>query len=402
VGNRQGFWPAFRARAPAGAGKFRNAPLILLGVGGVFLGGFPIFALETLDASGRIHQLLFPGEEGMTVGADFDAQHLVPVGGARLERVPARAVHHHFVVIGMNPFFHDNSLCSLESGRWAGGPAQAKNYDTRQPPRLPSRPAPVSLPAAFSTTIFSNPMPNPNFPVARKYRAMLRRVRALTENTKHLEWEVTEGGRFDFLAGQFVSMTLDRDGDEHTRAYSIASAPRADAGFDICLNRVAGGLFSNYLCDLEPGAAIDFTGPHGFFVVRRPIERDLVFVATGTGIAAIRGMLEDLFVPGATVDRDIWLVFGVRLPETILYRDEFERLAAQHPRFHFLPTLSRAPENWPGERGRVQEHLRSHFAGRRDLDVYICGLKAMVDDVRRILKEEFGLDRRQIHYEKYD
>lgn len=245
-------------------------------------------------------------------------------------------------------------------------------------------------------------MPNLNFPVARKFRATLRRVRSLTETTRHLEWEVTAGGRFDFLAGQFVSMTLERDADEHTRAYSIASAPRPDARFDICLNRVPGGLFSNYLCDLGPGAAIDFTGPHGFFVVRRPVERDLVFVATGTGIAPIRGMLEELFAPGAAHDRDVWLLFGVRFPETILYREEFERLAAENPRFHFLPTLSRANENWPGERGHVQTHLRSRFAGRQDLDVYICGLKAMVDDVRKILKEEFGLDRRQIHYEKYD
>ncbi len=245
-------------------------------------------------------------------------------------------------------------------------------------------------------------MPNPQLPIARNYRAVLRTTRMLTESTRHLEWQVAEGGRFDFLAGQFISLTLVRNGNEHTRAYSIASAPRPDGTFDICLNRVPGGLFSNYLCDLAPGAKMDFTGPHGFFVVRRPVERDIVFIATGTGIAPIRGMLEDLFASGNAVGRDVWLLFGVRHPETILYRDEFERLAASHPRFHFLPALTRPPADWPGARGRVQEHLRAHFRGRRDVDVYICGLKAMVDDVRQILKQEFGLDRRQIHYEKYD
>ncbi len=245
-------------------------------------------------------------------------------------------------------------------------------------------------------------MPNPQFPVARKYRAVLRGARMLTETTRHLEWEVVEGGPFDFIAGQFVSMTLTRDSNEHTRAYSIASAPRPDARFDLCLNRVPGGLFSNYLCDLAPGATIDFTGPHGFFVVRRPVERNLVFIATGTGIAPMRGMLADLFAPGAELEREVWLLFGVRHPETILYREEFDQFAALHRRFHFVPTLSRAPADWPGERGHVQPLLRKLFAGHRDLDAYICGLKEMVDDVRRILKEEFGLDRRQIHYEKYD
>lgn len=245
-------------------------------------------------------------------------------------------------------------------------------------------------------------MPNPNLPAAGRYRAALRRTLSLTETTKHLEWETVEGGLFDFLAGQFVSMTLVHDGNEHTRAYSLASAPRADAGFDLCLNRVAGGLISNYLCDLDPGAVIDFTGPHGFFVLRQPIERDLVFLATGTGIAPIRGMLEALFAPGAAPGHEAWLLFGVRYPETVLYREEFERLAAREPRFHFVPTLSRAGPEWTGARGHVQEQLRERFAGRRDIDAYVCGLKAMVDDVRKILKEEFGLERRQIHYEKFD
>ncbi len=245
-------------------------------------------------------------------------------------------------------------------------------------------------------------MNQPNSPVARRFRAVLRHSRDLTETTKHLEWEVIEGGKFDFLAGQFVSMTLRGAENEHTRAYSIASAPGADGRFAICLNRVPGGLFSNYLCDLEPGAALEFTGPHGFFVVRQPVERDLAFIATGTGIAPMRGMLASLLAPGAPLDRHLWLLFGVRHPETILYREEFERLAATHPRFHFVPVLSRAPEGWTGERGHVQEVLRKHFSCRKDFEAYLCGLKAMVDDVRTILKGEFGFDRRQIHYEKYD
>jgi ferredoxin-NADP reductase len=248
----------------------------------------------------------------------------------------------------------------------------------------------------------TKPMPNPQFPVARRYRAVLRGARMLTGTTRHLEWEVVEGGPFDFIAGQFVSMTLSQNGSEHTRAYSIASAPRPGSRFDLCLNRVPGGVFSNYLCDLAPGATMDFTGPHGFFVVRRPVERHLVFIATGTGIAPMRGMLADLFTPGAELEREVWLLFGVRHPETILYREEFDQFATHHRRFHFVPTLSRAPADWPGERGHVQPLLRKLFSGRRDLDAYICGLKEMVDDVRRILKEEFGLDRRQIHYEKYD
>lgn len=241
-----------------------------------------------------------------------------------------------------------------------------------------------------------------NLPQPGRYRARLRHVRALTETTKHLEWVVTAGGPFEFLPGQFISMSLARDGQEHTRAYSVASPPRGDSQFDLCLNRVPGGLFSNYLCDLEPGNEIEFTGPHGFFLLEQPPVRPQVFIATGTGIAPIRSMLWHLLAEPRPDLPECWLLFGVRYPHTILYREEFEHLAATVPRFHFVPVLSRAPEDWPGERGHVQDALRRLFSGRADFDAYICGLRAMVDDVRQILKTEFGLDRRRIHYERYD
>ncbi len=245
-------------------------------------------------------------------------------------------------------------------------------------------------------------MPTRPFIPPQNFRATLRRVTELTPSTKHFEWEVVDGGALEFYAGQFVSLGVPREGGQEARPYSIASAPRDGKRFDLCLNRVEGGYVSNYLCDLAASATVDVHGPHGSFVVSPPVERDLVFIATGTGIAPIRGMLAEVFKSSAELTHDVWLIFGVRHRETILYRQEFENWAAQHPRFHFLPTLSRPSADWQGQTGYVQEHLRKLFAGRKDFKAYICGLKAMVDEVRFILKEEFGLDRKQIRFEKYD
>lgn len=231
-----------------------------------------------------------------------------------------------------------------------------------------------------------------------RFRARLAQVKALTETTKHFTWEVTGPRAFTFTAGQFISLHLERNGVDDVRPYSLASAPAPDNRFDLCLNRVPGGYFSNYLCDLSPGAAIEFEGPFGFFVPREPL-RDSVFVATGTGIAPIRGLLQEIFRRGT--DRQIWLVFGVRYPETILYRAQFEALATRQPNFHFWPTLSRAPADWRGRCGYVQTQVEPLVSERPDLDLYICGLKAMVDDLRQRLKAR-GLDRKQIRYEKYD
>jgi ferredoxin-NADP reductase len=230
--------------------------------------------------------------------------------------------------------------------------------------------------------------------------ARLRRAVQLSPSTRHLEFEVLEQPRFDFAAGQFVSLKAEHNGREITRAYSIASAPRENR-FDLCLNRVPGGFFSNFLCDLEEGGEVKFHGPHGYFTLRRPV-RDSIFIATGTGIAPIRGMLQELFAdPKLHEGREFWLVFGVRHEKDLYYHREFLELAAKHANFHYLPTLSRPDESWKGLRGYVQEHVRGIASGRSDMHAYICGLRNMVEANRALLKE-LGWDRKSIVYERFD
>src|SRR5690349_10471513 len=150
--------------------------------------------------------------------------------------------------------------------------------------------------------------------------ARLQRSLLLSDRTKHLEFEVEGADRFDFIAGQFVSMTATKpDGKAITRAYSIASAPQSNARFDVCLNRVDGGFFSNYLCDLEEGAVVTFHGPHGHFILRNPV-RDSIFIATGTGIAPMRAFLNWIYADSSRHQgHDFYLVFGSRYEQDIYY-----------------------------------------------------------------------------------
>ncbi len=233
--------------------------------------------------------------------------------------------------------------------------------------------------------------------------ARIRRSIELSDKTKHIAFEIPGLERFEFAAGQFVSVREPKpDGKEITRAYSIASPPRDDNTFDLCLNRVDEGFMSNYLCDLNEGDEVHLHGPHGHFVLHEN-RKDTVFVATGTGIAPFRGMVHWLFDDSARRDfRQFWLVYGTRYEKDIYYRNEFERLAASHPNFHYIPTLSRGDTTWTGARGYVQEHVRQIVGQRRDMEVYICGLNQMVSAVRELLKTELGWDRKQIVYERYD
>jgi ferredoxin-NADP reductase len=275
------------------------------------------------------------------------------------------------------------------------------------------------------------------------YTARLTQKACISESAQcyHLEFVLDEIEHFEFAAGQFVSAVApDSRGKLQTRAYSIASAASGNH-FDLCVNRVEGGFFSNYLIDLPVGETVQVHGPHGHFILRDPIT-DSIFVATGTGIAPMRGFTQWLFPedgPEAGADRSegrhIWLVYGTRRESEIYYRDYFERLAAEHENFHYVTTLSRADEQWTGKRGYVQEHLAPivEMRSRRvtsvattesvaaavadtalaveevvvasplafDIHTYICGLNEMVSAVRERLTG-YGWHKKQIIFERYD
>jgi ferredoxin-NADP reductase len=246
--------------------------------------------------------------------------------------------------------------------------------------------------------------------------ARLLRSVPLSEFTKHIDFEVQGVPRFGFVAGQWLSVKASTpEGEEITRAYSIASAPSEDRRFAFCLNRVQDGFMSNYLCSLGEGAEISFQGPFGDFILRPPL-RDTLMIATGTGIAPFRSMLHGLFESGnegggvagragAPIapgqQTQFWLLFGSRCEQDIYYHEEFERMAAEHSNFHFLPTLSRGGAEWNALRGYVQEHVREIVGSRTDIQAYICGLDKMVSANRELLKS-LGWDGKSIRYEKYD
>ena len=228
-------------------------------------------------------------------------------------------------------------------------------------------------------------------------KAVLVEMKELAPKVRHFVFEVPEVRDFYFVPGQFVSMTEVIGGKEIVRPYSIASKPGGNR-FELCLNEVDDGIFSPWLFTLKPGDEVETSAPLGYFILRNP-QRDAIFVATGTGIAPMRSMLQAWL--GQDDPRKLTLIFGVRYEHGLLYGNEFEELAKKHSNFLYLPTLSRPEPSWAGRTGHVQQHLKEAIGDRRDLDIYICGLKAMVDDVRAMLKS-MGFDRKQIIYEKYD
>jgi NAD(P)H-flavin reductase len=219
--------------------------------------------------------------------------------------------------------------------------------------------------------------------------------RELAPDVRHFVFEAEQP--FRYVPGQFVSLSSPVQGKAVTRAYSVSELPRGNQ-FALCLNRVHDGLFSPFLFALAEGDSVSMKGPLGTFVWREP-RKPSILVATGTGIAPIRAMLQHELAAGG--DAPIHLIFGARYPHGLLYRDDFEAMAAQHPRFTFTPTVTRPDESWTGLVGRVQPLLLDAIGDSTEFEVYVCGLKEMVEDVRSKLKDR-GFDRKQIIAEKYD
>lgn len=217
----------------------------------------------------------------------------------------------------------------------------------------------------------------------------------LAPQTRQFTFETEDELRF--VPGQFVSFVADVGGRQITRAYSIASPPDGNR-FDLCLNLVQDGLFSPVLFGMAPGDEVEYKGPYGVFVFRNP-PNDSILVATGTGITPFRSMLQER-LPHER-EKHYTLVFGARHEHGLLYKDEFEELSRRYSNFKFLPTLTRPHEGWTGHQGRIHGHVAAQLDDRTDVDVYICGLAEMVDELRTALKAR-GLDRKRIISEKYD
>lgn len=226
----------------------------------------------------------------------------------------------------------------------------------------------------------------------------------LSPNVRQLVFRVTDGEPFEYVAGQWVDLEVAVGDTTIKRPYSIASAPGEDAAdlFEVAVTQIDAGPASTALHALAVGTSIELVGPSGLFT-RDRVDPSLpsVFVGTGTGVTPLRAMLREE-LRRAPDGPPLVLLFGCRREADLIFRTEFLELAQRHVRFRYEPTLSRPEPGWTGREGHVQSHLPELLEGLTSAHVYVCGLTAMVTDVRALLKEQLGFDRRQVHSERYD
>lgn len=184
---------------------------------------------------------------------------------------------------------------------------------------------------------------------------------------------------FNFIPGQYIDV-IGPGGVR--RSYSLANAPKPDNTLELHIRAVEGGAMSQYWFSQSAiNDLLRLHGPQGTFFLRNIAKRDLIFLATGTGLAPVKAMLEAL--PSLAADQQpqsITLMWGARY-EHDLYFDVAGLPGIQK----YIPVLSRAAATWQGERGYVQDALLRHISDLRNAVVYACGSDVMIHSAKSTL-----------------
>ncbi|HVZ56859.1 MAG TPA: FAD-dependent oxidoreductase [Chitinophagaceae bacterium] len=231
-------------------------------------------------------------------------------------------------------------------------------------------------------------------------KGIVRHILQETHNTRRFFIQLPDLERFDFQAGQFVTLDLpihERPG-RRWRSYSIASWPDGTNVFELVIVKMEGGAGTNYLFnEVQEGTEISVRGPQGVFVLPDPMDKDLFLICTGTGIAPFRSMLHYINKHNPP-HRNIYLIFGTRRRENLLYHEDLLALQEKIPYFHYLPTLSR--EEWEGRTGYVHAVYEELAKTRQPADFMLCGWKDMIDEARKRI-QDMGYPKSAIHLESY-
>ena len=231
-------------------------------------------------------------------------------------------------------------------------------------------------------------------------RKMPTRVSTLVQvspDVMVLQLQLPANDGFAYRAGQYIEVML-RDGAR--RSYSMANAPHLGPGIELHIRHMPGGKFTDHVFGaMKEKEILRVEGPYGSFFLREESEKPMVFLASGTGFAPIKALLEHL--QHTQSKRPVTLYWGGRRPSD-LYMDAWvQQQRTTMPNFRYVPVVSDAhPEDqWRGRTGFVHRAVMADFADLSDHQVYACGAPIVIESARKdfcgqakLPEEEFFAD----------
>ena len=190
---------------------------------------------------------------------------------------------------------------------------------------------------------------------------------------------------FKFYAGQYVELIL-KDGKR--RSYSMANPPHAAAALELHIRHLPGGLFTDHVfgagaTQMKEREILRIEGPLGSFFLREDSQLPIVMVASGTGFAPIKAIIEHMV--HQDIKRPVTLYWGGRRPCDLYMHALAQSWAATIPNFSYVPVVSDAlsEDAWTGRTGFVHKAVMEDFPNLSGYQVYACGAPIVVDSARR-------------------
>ena len=210
-----------------------------------------------------------------------------------------------------------------------------------------------------------------------------------TEDVVLMQLQLPANDSFVYRAGQYVEFIL-RDGAR--RSYSMANAPSHGPGVELHIRHMPGGRFTDLVFgSMKEKDILRIEGPMGSFFLREESSKPMVFVASGTGFAPLKALLEHMQHCGIT--RPVTLYWGGRRPADLYMDDWVQAHCVAMPHVRYVPVVSDAlPEDaWQGRTGFVHLAVLQDFPDLSGHQVYACGAPIVVDSAKRDFCAQAGL-----------
>ncbi len=213
-----------------------------------------------------------------------------------------------------------------------------------------------------------------------------------------LKWP--EGYSTDFRTGQFITVFWP-DSPAYKRAYSVCSCALDKGYFEVAVKR--DGKMGTRIVDwAKVGDKVGVLPPAGKFLPAFEPGKRLICIAGGSGVTPFRGFVRE--ATSRKLNTPITILYSVRVPGDIIFKNEFLQLEDANPNMDFKVTCTRAEPNdpWPGRRGRIDAAwIKEHVVDLPNTVFYACGPTALVEGVEKTVLHELGVPKEQLKLEKW-
>lgn len=233
----------------------------------------------------------------------------------------------------------------------------------------------------------------------KRFPAKVCSIKQLSHDVMQVCLKIPESMRMQFLAGQYVAFIL-KDG--RRRSFSIANPPHQDKYIELHIRHIQGGRFTGEVFDnMKVNDIVRIEGPLGSFFLREDSSRPVIFLAGGTGMAPIAGIMESAINKKLT--REFHIYWGARSLEDLYILDKLRDWAEHHSNIHFVPVLSepKDEDHWQGRTGLVHDAILQDFKSLADYDIYASGPPAMVYAGRDAFAP-FGLNQERYYSDAFE